>query len=202
LSLRNAIVSASVLLVLGLGTVFVLSTQVRTVFLPGTTSEGHHLFEASCTSCHEGFKPVSNATCTRCHEAELVADQHGAKKFRDPRWAGLMSRLDVLTCTTCHHEHVSMFGRGVHLEPDLCMACHEGIIQGNLQSHTGFAPNGCWTGGCHNFHDHRSISTGFLYKNLDQPPILPVPITLELGPSGQGVPPSPDLNREFLGGAL
>lgn len=173
----------------------------RTIFLPGTTSVGHVLFEASCTSCHEGFKPVSNDACMRCHEAEMVEDAHGPKKFRDPRWAELLTKLDVETCTACHQEHVHIFARGVHLKPELCMSCHEGIIQGEMRSHDGFDPSGCWAAGCHNFHDHRAISTGFLRDNLDQPSMLPrqavpertVTATVEKVPA-------PDLGREFLGG--
>ena len=173
----------------------------NTIFLPGKTSDGHALFEASCSSCHDGFKKVSNDTCNRCHEAELAKDVHGAKKFRDPRWAELITKLDVLTCTACHNEHVHIFDRGVHLPKDLCMNCHQGIIEGQLASHTGFAPDGCWTAGCHNYHDHRSISTGFLRKGLDQPNFLPVPtlpdrvveVTLDKAPK-------PDLQNEFLGG--
>ena len=171
----------------------------RSIFLPGETSNGHVLFETSCQSCHEGFKPVTNETCNRCHEAELAADVHGAKKFRDPRWAQLRENLDVLTCTACHEEHVHMFGRGVHLQPDLCMACHQGVIEGELASHTDFSPDGCWTGGCHNFHDHRSISTGFLRKNLDRPWILPEPAlperTVEVKLQS---PPEADLIEAFL----
>ena len=175
--------------------------EQKRVFLPGKTSEGHLLFEASCNACHEGFKPVTNDNCNRCHEAELVQDAHGEKKFRDPRWAELLTELDVLTCTACHQEHVHMFGRGVHLQPDLCMACHEGVIEGDIPSHKGFSPDGCWTAGCHNFHDHRSISTGFLRKNLNQPPMLPKPEvpTLTITTTRQKSP-QPDLKQEFLGG--
>ena len=173
----------------------------KEVFLPGETSVGHYLFEASCSSCHEGFKPVSNENCSRCHQAELAEDKHGAAKFRDPRWAGELAQIEALTCTTCHNEHVHMFGRGVHLQPDLCMACHEGIIQGDLKSHDGFAADGCWTAGCHNYHDHRSISTGFLIENLDQPPMLPVQKLPDRTVLTQvETSPAPDLSREFLGG--
>ncbi|NET51709.1 MAG: hypothetical protein F6K09_24270 [Merismopedia sp. SIO2A8] len=161
---KTAIVVTCFLLVMAFGAAFALDH--KQVFLPGETSVGHHVFETSCGSCHEGFKPVTNETCTRCHQAELVEDKHGTKKFRDPRWAGDLEKIEALTCTTCHNEHVHMFGRGVHLQPDLCMACHEGIINGDLKSHDGFAADGCWTAGCHNYHDHRSISTGFLRKNL------------------------------------
>ncbi|MEM8543540.1 MAG: cytochrome c3 family protein [Cyanobacteria bacterium P01_H01_bin.119] len=199
LTLKTAIAIACILLVGWFSAAFALDN--KQVFLPGETSVGHHLFEASCSSCHEGFKAVTNETCNRCHGAELAEDKHGASKFRDPRWAGELAKLEALTCTTCHNEHVHMFGRGVHLQPDLCMACHEGIIKGDLKSHDGFAADGCWTAGCHNYHDHRSISTGFLRENLDQPPMLPVQqlperiIAKELETA-----PSPDLAQEFLGG--
>lgn len=195
--LKTLIIGVLVLLIVWFAGAFILDE--RQAFLPGETSQGHLLFEASCSSCHEGFKPVSNETCNRCHQAELAEDAHGEKKFRDPRWAELLDNLDVLTCTACHQEHLYMFGRGVHLKPDLCMDCHEGVIAGDIPSHKGFDRDGCWTAGCHNFHDHRSISTGFLGRNLDEPQLLPKPevpvlkvtTTLEK-------PPPPDLSQEFL----
>jgi len=132
----------------------------------------------------------------------MAEDAHGRKKFLDPRWAGELQKLEVLTCTTCHNEHVHMFDRGVHLQPDLCMTCHEGIIAGDLASHNGFTPDGCWTAGCHNYHDHRSISTGFLRQNLDRPPMLPVQQLPDRSVSAQlEAAPEPDLYQEFLGGA-
>ena len=199
LSLKFAILVTCIALIGWFGAAFALDN--KQIFLPGETSVGHHLFEAACASCHEGFKPVSNDTCMRCHEAELEEDLHGASKFRDPRWAGELAKIEALTCTTCHNEHVHMFDRGVHLQPDLCMACHEGIINGDLKSHDGFTADGCWTAGCHNYHDQRSISTGFLRQNLDQPPMLPVQavpdrvVLTELESA-----PRPDLADEFLGG--
>ena len=196
---KFAIIGAMLILVLWLGSAFALDS--KSVFLPGETSNGHVLFETSCNSCHEGFKPVSNDTCNRCHEAELAEDLHGAKKFRDPRWAELRENLDVLTCTACHREHEHMFARGVNLPPDLCMACHQGVIEGELASHNDFEPDGCWTGGCHNFHDRRAISTGFLRQNLDHPWMLPKPAlperTIEVKLDKA---PQPDLSKEFLGG--
>ncbi len=172
----------------------------KTVFLPGETSEGHYLFEASCWSCHDGFKPVSNENCNRCHEAELAEDAHGPKKFRDPRWAAELDKLAVLTCTTCHEEHLHMFGRGVNLKPDLCMTCHEGIITGDLKSHDGFSPDGCWTAGCHNFHDHRTISTGFLRQNMGAPNLLPQPaLPVRTVTAKLSAAPPPDLSQELVG---
>ena len=198
---KLAIMVAMLILVLWLGAAFALDS--KRVFLPGETSNGHVLFEASCNSCHEGFKPVSNDTCNRCHEAEMAKDIHGAKKFRDPRWAELLENLDVLTCTACHREHEHMFGRGVNLPPDLCMSCHQGVIEGELASHEGFEADGCWTAGCHNFHDHRSISTGFLRKNLDQPWMLPKPaLPNRVVEAKLDTAPKADLSKEFLGGKV
>lgn len=199
INLKTAIAIACIVLISWFAAAFALDN--KQVFLPGETSVGHYLFETSCNSCHEGFKPVSNDTCMRCHEAEMAEDKHGAAKFRDPRWAGELSKIEALTCTTCHNEHVHMFGRGVHLQPDLCMACHQGLIEGDLKSHDGFAPDGCWTGGCHNYHDHGSISTGFLIENIDQPPMLPVQqLPVREVMAEVETAPNPDLSREFLGG--
>lgn len=200
INLKTAIILACIALIAWFAAAFALDN--KQVFLPGETSVGHYLFETSCASCHEGFKPVSNDTCISCHEAELAEDEHGSDKFLDPRWAGELANLEALTCTTCHNEHVHMFGRGVHLQPDLCMVCHEGIISGDLTSHDGFAADGCWTAGCHNYHDHRSISTGFIRQGLDQPDMLPVQVLPERDVFTElETAPSPDLGQEFLGGA-
>lgn len=199
LSLRTGIVLALVFLLVWVSAAFALDQ--KQVFLPGETSEGHHVFEASCASCHEGFKPVSNENCTRCHQAELADDVHGTKKFRDPRWAEYRERVDVLTCTACHNEHVHMFGRGVNLQPDLCMACHEELTLTQLKSHEGFAADGCWTAGCHNYHDHRTISTGFLRQNMGEPDMLPVQeLPDRLVTTSLDAAPAPNLQSEFLGG--
>ncbi|MEL6496458.1 MAG: cytochrome c3 family protein [Cyanobacteria bacterium J06623_7] len=201
LSSKFAIIGAIAILLVWFGSAFALDSQ--SVFLPGETSNGHLLFEASCKSCHEGFKTVSNDTCNRCHEAEMAEDIHGAKKFRDPRWAELRENIDVLTCTACHREHEHMFSRGVNLPPDLCMACHQGVIEGELVSHNDFEADGCWTAGCHNFHDHRSISTGFLRKNLDQPMMLPKPALPDRVIEAKlDLAPKADLSQEFLGGKI
>lgn len=199
LSLRTGIILAIVLLLVWVSAAFALDQ--KQVFLPGETSEGHHIFEASCASCHEGFKPVSNETCNRCHEAELADDVHGVKKFRDPRWASYREELDVLTCTACHNEHVHMFGRGVNIQPDLCMACHEELTLTQLKSHEGFAADGCWTAGCHNYHDHRTISTGFLRQNMGAPEMLPVQeLPDRVVTTSLDAAPAPNLQKEFLGG--
>lgn len=199
LNLKVAIIFVGLVLVIWFATAFALDK--KQVFLPGETSVGHYLFETSCASCHEGFKPVTNETCLRCHQTEMAEDVHGTKKFRDPRWAEYRENIDVLTCTACHNEHVHMFDRGVHLQPDLCMVCHEELTVTQLKSHEGFAPDGCWTAGCHNFHDHRTISTGFLRQNMGAPPMLPVQeLPDRVVTTERTAPPEPNLRQEFLGG--
>ncbi len=198
LELKNLIIGVMVLMSIGLGSILALGLDQRTLFLPGETSVGHYLFEESCNSCHDGFKPVSNETCLRCHQAELEDDAHGPQKFRDPRWAGELANLDALTCTACHQEHVHMYGRGVHLQPNLCMACHATIPEGELKSHEGFDPGGCWAAGCHNYHDHRAISTGFLRNGIGQPDMLPELLWPErIITLKQAVPAEPDLDRSY-----
>ncbi|MEM9945091.1 MAG: hypothetical protein AAF810_03410, partial [Cyanobacteria bacterium P01_D01_bin.36] len=66
-SLKSAIILAITLLFVFVSGAFAL--EQKQIFLPGETSVGHHIIEASCASCHEGFKPVSNENCNRCHEA-------------------------------------------------------------------------------------------------------------------------------------
>ncbi len=196
-----AIVLAIIMLVGSLTAAFALDR--RGIFLPGETSVGHAVFEVSCNSCHDGFKSVTNDACMSCHEAELAEDVHPPKKFRDLRWVDQLAEVDAMTCTACHEEHVHMTGRGVHLPADVCMTCHQGIITGDLASHDGFTSDGCWTAGCHNYHDHRGISTGFIRNNLDQLPLLPVPAAPERVVTAQvEVPPAPDLEDAFLGGRL
>ena len=197
--LRAVIILALIVLIAFVSGAFAL--ERKSIFLPGESSEGHFLFEASCASCHDGFKPVSNDNCNRCHEAELENDLHGTKKFLDPRWAALRENVDVLTCTACHSEHVFMFDRGVHLQPDLCMACHEELTLTQLASHKGFESDGCWTAGCHNYHEHDTISTGFLRENMGQPAMLPVQALPELAVATEfEAAPEPDMSSAFLEG--
>ena len=90
-------------------------------------------------------------------------------------------------------------GSEMCIRDSLCMACHQGVIEGELASHDSFKPDGCWTGGCHNFHDHRAISTGFIRKNLDQPWILPNPeLPNRVVNTILKNAPDADLSKEFL----
>jgi cytochrome c3-like protein len=140
----------------------------RTLFLPGATTGGHHQIEASCTSCHTPFKAVSNDACLRCHSAELavVADSHPRSKFTDPRNADLLTKLDALTCTTCHAEHKPDMTRpmDVTLPDDYCYTCHADVGR-DRPSHAGMTFDSCASAGCHNYHDNTSLYEDFLARN-------------------------------------
>jgi hypothetical protein len=144
------------------------SFGARTLFVPGTTTAGHHQIETSCARCHTPFKGVSNDACLSCHSAELAAvdDSHPRSKFTDPRNADLLTRLDALTCTTCHVEHKPDMTRPVDvtLPDDFCSTCHANVGK-DRPSHAGMSFDSCASAGCHNYHDNTSLYEDFLVRN-------------------------------------
>ncbi|MEM0980096.1 MAG: hypothetical protein AAGH78_07460 [Cyanobacteria bacterium P01_H01_bin.58] len=74
-NLKVAIIIACIALVAWFSAAFAFDN--KQVFLPGETSVGHYLFETSCSSCHEGFKPVTNDTCMRYLLGELSSSDDG-----------------------------------------------------------------------------------------------------------------------------
>jgi predicted CXXCH cytochrome family protein len=148
------------------------SVGSRTIFLPGATTDGHHQIEESCASCHTPFKGVSNDACLRCHTAELTAvdDSHPRSKFTDPRNADLLTRLDALTCTTCHVEHKPDMTRplDVTLPDDYCFTCHADVGK-DRPSHAGMTFESCASAGCHNYHDNTALYEDFLAKSGNSP---------------------------------
>lgn len=167
---------AWVLLVTG-GIVLALSLAFlfddRRIFLPGKTSDGHHLFEGSCNSCHVAFASVSNENCIACHKPELREDTHALKIFDDPRWAATLEKIDALHCITCHKEHL-VAERGVTVGRDFCFPCHDDVVA-KLASHQNFTPESCWDAGCHNYHDNTALNVSFLKQRLGGEVILPKP---------------------------
>lgn len=145
--------------------------QKRQVFLPGTTSDGHHLIEHACASCHSGFEPVNNATCTECHQQDLARDSHSVSLFDDPRWAEDLKQLDARRCATCHGEHRIAPG-GSTAEPTFCFPCHDDVPT-KRASHARFEPASCGAAGCHNYHDNSALNTSFLLAQRGKPETLP-----------------------------
>ena len=77
---------------------------------------------------------------------------------------------------TCHTEHRPEITRknGVTQPRDLCVHCHSDIA-GERPSHRDMDFTTCASGGCHNFHNNRSLYTRFLIKHLDEPGVLEAP---------------------------
>ena len=150
----------------------------KRMFLPGATTEGHHQIEESCASCHTPFIGVTNDACLKCHADELTAvdDSHPRGKFTDPRNAGLLTRLDALSCATCHVEHEPEMTRamGVTLPDDYCFVCHAEVGK-DRPSHTGMAFDTCASAGCHNYHDNTALYEDFLVSHASEPDLREIP---------------------------
>lgn len=143
----------------------------RSVFLPGATTDAHHQIELACNACHtDAFtdKDQMQTACESCHLDQLKAakDDHPKAKFKDPRNADRVEKLDARYCVTCHFEHrPEITGpMGVTLPADFCFVCHEKIAD-DRPSHEAFGFDTCASAGCHNFHDNRALYEDFLLKH-------------------------------------
>ncbi len=149
-----------------------LTGEDRRLFLPGRTTDGHHQIELACDSCHSPFGGVRQQSCLDCHEEELEAaeDSHGDRKFADPRNAADLERLDARRCVTCHTEHrLDITGAmGLTLPADFCLHCHAEVGE-ERPSHQGFGFDTCASGGCHKYHDNRSLYEDFLARHGRDP---------------------------------
>lgn len=162
----------------------------KTLFMPGPLSDGHHQLSERCDLCHgEGLAgdEVIQQSCVDCHGDDRVKpfDSHPRSKFKDPRNADRLEKIDALHCVTCHTEHRPEITRkdGVTQPRDLCFNCHAAIGE-DRPSHQGMAFDTCANAGCHNFHNNRALYTDFLVKHMQDPDLKAKPL----------VPP-----REFAG---
>ncbi len=152
----------------------------RTLFLPGSTTDGHYQIELACESCHvEAFADRSQmqGACVECHGGELarVDDSHPRSKFTDPRNADRVAVLDARECITCHQEHRPEItsSMGLSLPTDYCYRCHEDIGE-DRPTHADLAFDSCSNVGCHNFHDNRALYEDFLVEHRGEPEMRPV----------------------------
>ncbi|MEO0508914.1 MAG: cytochrome c3 family protein [Verrucomicrobiota bacterium] len=149
-----------------------ISLGPKDLFIPGETSHGHHQIEMSCNECHTPNMGVLQDACTKCHAEELerIDDSHPVIKFKDPRNASRLEKIEATKCITCHREHQSEITRdmGVTLPTDYCYHCHQKIGE-QRPSHAGMGFDTCATAGCHNFHDNSSLYERFLTDHLDEP---------------------------------
>ena len=117
-----------------------LDTSARRAFLPGKTTAGHYQIELRCDVCHTPMMGVKQQACLDCHEQELdrADDSHTPSKFRDPRRAMLVERLNARKCITSHVEHQPhrTHAMGVTQPTDYCYHCHQDIGE-NRPTHKG-----------------------------------------------------------------
>lgn len=176
--------------------------QDKSLFLPGQTTHGHYQIELACHECHStafSDSSVLQNACERCHGAELkeAVDSHPEAKFRDPRNAARVAKLDARYCVTCHREHRPelVSSMGLSLPGDYCYRCHQDIAE-ERQSHAGLGFETCSSAGCHNFHDNRALYEDFLVEHAEEPAHLATAAlparaaTKQRGPVGVDAPPS------------
>ena len=176
---------ATIGLLLWLSNAMLMESTDKTLFMPGELTAGHHQLQLACAACHTdplGGQEVLQEACVDCHgdDRKKPFDSHPASKFRDPRNADRLENIDALHCVTCHTEHRPEITRdnGVTQPQDLCVHCHADIAE-DRPSHAGMEFSSCATGGCHNFHNNRSLYTKFLIKHLDEPAVLENPVVPE-----------------------
>jgi predicted CXXCH cytochrome family protein len=153
------------------GLVLALRGESRRIYLPGTTSAGHHQIEDDCNACHEAFAGVKQDACLGCHRDELgELDAHRPEKFNNPRDFWMLERIDARRCTSCHAEHEpDVTGvMGVTLPADFCFGCHADIGK-ERPSHAGFQATGCAATGCHRYHDNSALYEDFIARHLNEP---------------------------------
>ena len=176
--------AAWLLFTAGLGSALgyvMLDADDKTLFMPGPLSSGHHQLQGTCGTCHTdplGGGEVLQAACVECHgeERRKPRDSHPRAKFKDPRNADRLARIDALRCVTCHVEHKPEITRknGVTQPRDVCFHCHHDIA-GDRPSHAGMAFDTCSDAGCHNFHNNRALYTDFLVKHLHEAELREAP---------------------------
>ena len=154
----------------------------KTVFMPGPMTDGHHQIAMACESCHtDSFTSAEQFqdACLSCHGdmRKKPFDSHPVAKFKDPRNADLLEKINALQCISCHQEHqpAMTHANGLTQPVDFCIHCHQDIGD-DRPSHEGMEFATCNNSGCHNFHNNRAIYTDFLVKHLDKPAIAKKPV--------------------------
>ena len=153
-------------------------TADKTIFMPGKLSPGHHQLTDACDACHTdsfGGGEVLQEACVECHGQDRVKpfDSHPAKKFKDPRNADLLEKINALQCVSCHTEHKAEITAkdGLTQPQDVCFHCHQQVAD-ERPSHQGMGFDTCKDSGCHNFHNNRALYTNYLIKHIDEGRLL------------------------------
>lgn len=150
----------------------------KTVFMPGELTSGHHQIGVACESCHTSEfndKKDFQEACESCHAdvRKKPFDSHPKAKFKDPRNADLLEKIDALHCIGCHTEHKpEKTHEGGYTQPkDYCIHCHEDVGE-NRPTHKGMDFMTCNNSGCHNYHNNQALYTDFLLKHMHEPALL------------------------------
>lgn len=154
------------------------AAEDKSVFMPGPLTDGHHQLVDKCETCHTdafGGGEVLQEACLECHGdlREKPNDSHPRSKFKDPRNADRLEKINAVECITCHTEHKPeiTLKDGLTQPLDVCFHCHSDIAE-DRPSHAGMDFMTCKDSGCHNYHNNRALYTDFLIKHMAKPALL------------------------------
>lgn len=114
-----ALRQALVLLVLGLGLIFLTPAQGRAeswfehLVMPGELAEAHAKLQTNCQNCHKSFSQGSQPElCLACHK-NVAADVAAQTGFH-----GHSPEATALACASCHSDHQGRDFNLVRLDPE------------------------------------------------------------------------------------
>lgn len=180
-----------------------LDGEQRAFLMPGQMTHGHYQIELACEQCHTPDSDDMQQACLGCHGEALdqADDSHPPRKFRDPRNAELVLRIDARLCVTCHAEHQpdATLALGLTQPLDFCVHCHRDV-GAERPTHVGLGFETCQSDGCHNFHDNRALNEDFLGAHVQEPPLLGSAAVWPLTLADAGVAPAPDAPAQHRSG--
>lgn len=179
-------------LIIGFSIFYILTLESSEQYISiGSMNTGHG--DLSCTTCHNdargnlsqqvqsniahafgqrkdgvnfGTNDVDVNNCLECHDRPN--DRHPTHRFEEPRFKEAISKIDAVTCLTCHAEH-----RGERVtiaNIGYCINCHDDLEVKNDPldiSHVQLIKKDNWGSciQCHDFHGNHRYSTPELLKD-------------------------------------
>lgn len=104
-----------------------------------------------------GYAAVQSDQCLACHARPN--ERHPIYRFREPRFAAAVQKVEARSCLGCHSEH---HPQTVTASPMVCQACHGDLLVKNDPvdvSHVTLVAQENWSSclGCHDFHGNHAF---------------------------------------------
>jgi len=104
-----------------------------------------------------GYAAVQSGQCLTCHARPN--ERHPIYRFREPRFADAVQKVEARSCLGCHSEHRPEI---LTAKSTLCQACHEDLVVKNDPVdvlHVTLVGQDNWSSclGCHDFHGNHAL---------------------------------------------